>query len=55
VLTFFGFMHGERIGVAESPSVAASYLLAAVFLAGCAKFSGVTPRPPENDAHTAPA
>jgi AGZA family xanthine/uracil permease-like MFS transporter len=55
VLTFFGFMHGERIGLAESPAVAASYLLVALFLAACAKFSGVTPRPPENDPHTAHA
>ena len=46
-LTFFGFMHGERIGVGESPAVAGSYLLVALFLAGCAKFSGVTPREPE--------
>jgi adenine/guanine/hypoxanthine permease len=51
VLTFFGLMHGERIGVAQSPEVAASYLLVAAFLAGCAKFSGVTPLPPA----TAPA
>lgn len=27
VLTFFGFMHGEQIGLAESPAVALSYLL----------------------------
>ena len=29
VLTFFGFMHGEAIGIAESPMVAASYMLVA--------------------------
>ena len=46
VLTFFGFMHSERIGVGQSLEVAAAYLLAAVFLAGCAKFSGVVPREP---------
>ena len=46
-LTFFGFMHGERIGVGESLPVAGSYLLVAAFLAGCAKFSGVIPREPE--------
>ncbi len=46
-LTFFGFMHGERIGFAESPAIAGSYLLVAVFLAACAKLSGVTPREPE--------
>ena len=26
VMTFFGFMHGERIGIGESPAVAVSYL-----------------------------
>ncbi len=38
-LTFFGLMHGERIGVAQSPSVAFGYLLMAAFLAGCARFT----------------
>jgi AGZA family xanthine/uracil permease-like MFS transporter len=51
VLTLFGFMHGERIGFAESPLVAASYLLVALFLAGCARYSGVTPREPAPAAH----
>jgi adenine/guanine/hypoxanthine permease len=38
-LTFFGFMHGEAIGVGESPTVAFAYLaIAGVFIA-CAKFS----------------
>ena len=32
VLTFFGFMHGEAIGVGESPLVALSYLLVAGWL-----------------------
>ena len=48
ILTFFGFMHGERIAVAQSPQVAASYLAVAVFLAGCAKFAPGTPLPPES-------
>ena len=52
-LTFFGFMHGERIGIAESPGVAASYLAVAVFLAGCAKFSRLNPRQPETVEHHA--
>jgi len=46
VLTFFGFMHAERIGIGQSPEVAASYVLVALFLAGCAKFANVTPLPP---------
>jgi AGZA family xanthine/uracil permease-like MFS transporter len=40
-LTFFGFMHGERIGIGQTPVVAASYLIIAVVLAGCAKFAVV--------------
>ena len=37
VLTFFGFMHGEAIGVAQSPFVAASYLIVAGLLLACAR------------------
>lgn len=36
VLTFFGFMHGEAIGVAQSISVAVGYLLVAGVLYACA-------------------
>src|SRR4029077_7058911 len=32
VLTFFGFMHGESVGIAVTPSVAIGYALVAVFL-----------------------
>jgi adenine/guanine/hypoxanthine permease len=39
VLTFFGFMHGEAIGIAETPVVAAAYLGVAAFLFGCAKYA----------------
>ncbi len=49
--TFFGFMHGERIGFGASPHIAASYLLVALFLAGCAKFAAVAPLPPEPPVH----
>ncbi|MGR9106039.1 MAG: regulator, partial [Gammaproteobacteria bacterium] len=42
LLTFFGFMHGEAIGVAQSPVVAASYLLFAGVLFGCAKYAHVS-------------
>jgi adenine/guanine/hypoxanthine permease len=37
MLTFFGFMHGEQIGIAESPAVALSYLLVSGVLAGCTR------------------
>ena len=47
VMTFFGFMHGERIGFAQTPVVAASYLAVAFILAACAKFVVVVPKPVE--------
>jgi AGZA family xanthine/uracil permease-like MFS transporter len=42
-LTFFGFIHGEAIGIASSPAVAVSYLGVGVILLGCAKFADVVP------------
>jgi AGZA family xanthine/uracil permease-like MFS transporter len=35
VLTFFGFMHGEAIGIGQTPLVALSYLIVAAILIGC--------------------
>jgi adenine/guanine/hypoxanthine permease len=32
VLTFFGFMHGESVGLAVTPTVAIAYTIVAVFL-----------------------
>ena len=52
VLTFFGLMHGEKIGIAESPVVAASYVLVALILGGCAKFATATA--PVADEHELP-
>ncbi len=40
-LTFFGFMHGEAIGIGQTPMVAISYLAVAAFLVGCAKLHTV--------------
>src|SRR5690242_12936998 len=37
VLTFFGLMHGEHVGIAQSPMVAASYLAIAGLFLVCAK------------------
>jgi AGZA family xanthine/uracil permease-like MFS transporter len=56
VLTFFGFMHSEAIGVAQMPTVAASYLMVSVFLFGCAKLT-VPGEAPQlmHEAHAAPA
>ncbi len=47
VLTFFGLMHGEAIGIAESPTVAFAYLAVAGVLFACAKFSVVSYKAPE--------
>jgi AGZA family xanthine/uracil permease-like MFS transporter len=51
VLTFFGFMHSERIGLAQSPEVATAYVLVALFLAACARFSTLTPLEPAPAEH----
>jgi AGZA family xanthine/uracil permease-like MFS transporter len=56
VLTFFGFMHGERIGIAQSPLMAASYLAVAGVLLAAAKLAIVPARvpEPEESAHGLP-
>ncbi|HEY5960673.1 MAG TPA: hypothetical protein VIV60_29165, partial [Polyangiaceae bacterium] len=43
VLTFFGFMHGEAIGVGQTPVVAISYAVVALILLGCSKYAAVAP------------
>jgi AGZA family xanthine/uracil permease-like MFS transporter len=45
VLAFFGLMHGEHVGMAVSPLVAASYVAVAGIMVICAKFSAVVPVP----------
>lgn len=50
MLTFFGFMHGESIGIGRSPEVAAAYLVVAGILVGCAKFVRVQAPVSEHDA-----
>jgi adenine/guanine/hypoxanthine permease len=47
VLTFFGFMHGEAIGIGETPVVAAAYLAVGAFLFGCSKFATLSASEPE--------
>jgi adenine/guanine/hypoxanthine permease len=44
-LTFFGFMHGEKIGIGQTPVVAISYLAVAAVLASCSKFALAAPVP----------
>ena len=51
LMTFFGFMHGEAIGIGESPTVAAAYLAVACVLFACAKFSVVDYKVPEPREH----
>lgn len=46
VLTFFGFMHSEAIGIGQTPLVAGSYLLVGGVLFACAKFA-TTSQPAE--------
>jgi adenine/guanine/hypoxanthine permease len=38
VFTFFGFMHGEAVGLAVTPSVAIAYAAVAVFLFGLGRY-----------------
>lgn len=53
-LTFFGFMHGEAIGIARTPMVALAYLLVGAWLFGCAKYATATkPAPVHHDLHGA--
>jgi AGZA family xanthine/uracil permease-like MFS transporter len=44
VMTFFGFMHGERIGIGQSPAVAGAYLAAALILVGCTRLAMIPAR-----------
>jgi adenine/guanine/hypoxanthine permease len=44
-LTFFGFMHGEQIGLGQSPVVALGYLGVAGLLGLCAKLGSVASEP----------
>ena len=59
ILTFFGFMHVEKIGIGETLVVAASYLVVSAIFLGCGKFA-LAPASPagavsEAHAETLPA
>jgi AGZA family xanthine/uracil permease-like MFS transporter len=43
VFTFFGLIHAEDLGIAQSPLVSLSYALVAVMLYCFAKFAHVAP------------
>jgi AGZA family xanthine/uracil permease-like MFS transporter len=48
LLTFFGFMHGESIGIAQTPLVASAYLMVTMLLLGC-HFFAEKPLPAAHD------
>src|SRR3984957_10379462 len=43
VLTFFGFMHGEAVGIAVTPTVAVAYAIVAVFLFSLSRYPALAP------------
>jgi AGZA family xanthine/uracil permease-like MFS transporter len=51
ILTFFGFIHGEAIGVDQTPTVAFAYLAVAAILFVCFKYATFHPHPAELHAH----
>ena len=51
ILTFFGLIHAEDLGVGQSPLVALSYLGVAVMLYCFAKFAHVAPAAIESHGH----
>jgi AGZA family xanthine/uracil permease-like MFS transporter len=59
VLTYFGFMHGEAVGIGGgmgvTPSVALAYAVVAVFFLGVEKFGTSTMAVPEMSSHAVPA
>jgi adenine/guanine/hypoxanthine permease len=60
VLTFFGFMHGEAVGIGSglgvTPAVAFSYALVAAFLYGCSRMELASQKPaPEAVPSAVPA
>jgi AGZA family xanthine/uracil permease-like MFS transporter len=63
VLTYFGFMHGESVGIGGgfvvTPSVAFAYAVVAVFLYGCSRYAETAAAPdmaaPEAIPHGVPA
>jgi AGZA family xanthine/uracil permease-like MFS transporter len=51
VFTFFGFIHGEDLGIAQNPVVALSYVGVAAMLFGFARYAHVSPPEPEMHHH----
>jgi len=57
VLTFFGFMHGESIGLGVTPTVAVAYAIVAAFIYGLARYplAMIEMAPPPQEALAHPA
>jgi AGZA family xanthine/uracil permease-like MFS transporter len=59
VLTFFGFMHGEAVGIAVTPTVAVAYAIVAVFLFALSRYPSLAPAltasPSSEVLHATPA
>jgi adenine/guanine/hypoxanthine permease len=55
VLTFFGFMHGETVGFAMSPTVALAYGMVGVFLFGLSKMPAEAAAPAMPEGRIVPA
>jgi AGZA family xanthine/uracil permease-like MFS transporter len=54
VLTFFGFIHGEAIGIGQTPVVAVSYVGVAAILFACSKYAVIASAAAStHDAHDA--
>jgi len=43
VLTFFGFMHGQAIGIAVTPTVTVAYAIVAIFLFALTRYPALAP------------
>ena len=43
VLTFFGFMHGQAVGIAVSPTLAVAYAIVAGFLFALTRYPALAP------------
>jgi len=56
VLTFFGFMHGQSVGIAVTPTVAIAYAIVAVFLLGLSRSPAIAEAAmPAGEPHVAVA
>jgi adenine/guanine/hypoxanthine permease len=53
VLTFFGFMHGEAVGLAVTPTVAVAYTMVAAFLFGLSRVESTATAPMSDKAMAA--